>query len=578
VRRAALLLALVLAPPLAAGAGAFSLRSEVDARRIGAEDQLQLTITVEGSDGPDAVPLPALENLQVAGGPYQSTQVSIVNGRMSQSRTWTYVLRPQAEGPAKVGAVAVGGQTAPAIPIEVVAGSVRPSAPSRRADPFGSDPFGQDPFGRDPLEDFFGRRRGQQPERKIAVVASPSRTSLRVGEPLLLTYYLYTQVNVTDLQLKDAPQYAGFWVEDLERPQTPPSGEGATLGGESYRRFVVMRKLLFPTRAGALTLPAASFRIGIPAMGFFDTGGAVERATKPLTIDVKPLPDEPGFSGAVGRFEARATLDRETVPLGEAALLRFRVSGSGNLKWIDRAPEVKVEGARVYPPQVKSDLKATSSGIEGSRTWEFVVVPQTAGELQVPPLEFSYFDTRDDRLTSARTEALPLHVEGGTVAAGMPPPVLPTGAAATGALPLRADLDPHSLHVPALGARGVLLLIGAALLGHVAIWGSGRARGVWRRRGRASPSSGRSARGALKDLQRAGREGLTKEQAAVLVEKALHDAFGDIDGGDDGERAREVRALLSEVHFVRYAPQLGDYSENIRDLVARATETVKRWA
>lgn len=572
MRRAAVVpgVAMLAAAGLVAAAS-FSLRSEVDATTIGVEDQVQLTITVEGAGGPEPT-LPALENLQVAGGPFQSTQVSIVNGQMSQSRTWTFVLQPRSVGPAKVGAVRAGGEEAPAIAIEVVAGSVRPKAPARRADPFGMDPFGQDP-----LEDIVGRRRGRAAEPKLAMVASPSRTSLRVGEPLVLTYFLYTQVQVSDLQFKDAPQYTGFWVEDLERPEAAPSGEAATLEGESYRRLPVLQKLLFPTRAGTLTIPVSTFRLGLPARGFFDSGGVVERATRPVTVEVKPLPDEPGFSGAVGQFEAEATLDRDTVPLGEAALLRFRVSGSGNLKWIDRAPEVKVPGARVYPPQAKSDLKTTTRGIEGSRTWEFVVVPETTGALEIPPIEFSYFDARADRLATARTRALPLRVEGGTGTAGLPPPIVPAGAASSGALPLRADLDAARPVLPSLGGRGTLGLVGAVLLGHLLIWGSGRTRRAWRRAGPGAPPA-RSVRGALRDLERARRGGVSKERAAVLVEKALHEAFGEIDAGDESERARAVRDLLSDVHFVRYAPQLGDYSENIRDLVARAVEAVKRWA
>jgi hypothetical protein len=567
VRRTILLATLGLGAALPAPGLAFSLRSEVDATTVGVEDQLQLTVTVEGADGPDAVALPALTNLQVAGGPFQSTQISVVGGRMSQSKTWTWVLQPAAVGRAEVGAVTVEGESAPAIAIEVVAGSVHPKSPPRRRDPFGMDPF----------EDFFGQRRARPTEAKVAMVASPSRTSVRVGEPVVLTYYLYTQIQVADLQFKEAPQYAGFWVEDLERPKTSPSGEAATLDGESYRRLPVLQKLLFPTRAGTLTIPAATFRLGLPAQGFFDSGGAVERATKPVRIEVDPLPDEPGFSGAVGRFEAGATLDRDTLPLGEAALLRFRVEGSGNLKWIDRPPAVDVEGARVYPPQVKSDLRTTPRGIEGSRTWEFVVVPETTGALEIPPIEFSYFDPGADRLLTARTSPLPLHVEGGTGAAGVPPSAASAGAFPAGTLPLRADLDPDRLLVPALDGRAILLLAGGVLVGHVLVWGSGRARGAWRGAGRR-PSPGRSVKAALRDLERAGRDGLSKEQAAVLVERALHEAFGEMDKGDEGERARAVQGLLSEVHFVRYAPQLGDYSEHIRDLVARAAETVRRWA
>jgi hypothetical protein len=562
-RRAVAALLMALAPGVASAS--FTLRTEVDARKIGVEDQVQLTITVEGSGAPDAIELPALSNLDVVAGPSQSTQVSIVNGRMSQSRSTIYVLQPRGVGKAEVGALRVGDQTAPAIPIEVVAGSARPPQRQRQ------DPFGMDPFG-DPFEEMLGRRRGRAAPVRLLVAASPSRHRLRVGEPLVLTYSLYTQTSVTDLQFKDAPQFTGFWVEDLERPQVPPSGEAATVAGETYRRFPILRKLLFPTKAGTLTIPAATFRIGLARQGFFDSGGAVDRATEPLTITVEPLPDAAGFSGAVGRFRASASLDRDAVPLGEAATLRFRVEGTGNLKWIERGPEVAAKGARVFPPQAKSDLRTTAEGISGSRTWEFVVVPETSGTVEVPALSFSYFDPSAGRIVTAATAPLSLRVEGGTVAAGLPQ----TPARAVGALPLRSEIDLHSVSLTVSG-RTLALAVGLTLLLHVGLWGTGRLRGGGRA-GVGRAASPRSVRAALRELERAGAEGTSKEQAAGLVEKALHEAFGEIPDEEEGERARAVRALLDDARFIRYAPQLGDYRDKVEDLAARAAEAVRRWA
>jgi hypothetical protein len=397
-----------------------------------------------------------------------------------------------------------------------------------------------------------------------------------VGEPLVLTYSLLTQTAVADLQFKEAPQFAGFWAEDLERPQASPSGEAATVEGEAYRRFPVLRKLLFPTKAGTLSVPAATFRIGLARQGFFDAGGVVERSTAPFTVTVEPLPDAPGFSGAVGRFRASASLDRDTVPLGEAATLRFRVEGTGNLKWIDRGPEVVLKGARVFPPQAKSDLRTTAEGVAGSRTWEFVVVPETSGTVEVPALSFSYYDPSAGRIVTAETAPLTLRVEGGTVAAGLPvpPPVAGAGRPA-GALPLRSELDrPASRE---LSGRTIALLAGLALLLHAGLWGASRLRPAGRG-GASRAASARSVRAALRELERAGREATSKEQAAGLVEKALHEAFGEIPDDDDSERGRAVRALLDDARFVRYAPQLGDYSDKVEDLAARAAEAVRRWA
>ncbi len=132
------------------------------------------------------------------------------------------------------------------------------------------------------------------------------------------------------------------------------------------------------------------------------------------------------------------------MPLGEAALLRFQVEGTGNLKWIDRPPSIEIPGAKLYPPQVKTDVDVTPQGLRGSRTWEFVVVPETGGTLVLPPVAFRYFDPQEGEVVTAETEALSLRVEGGTVAAGQPIPA-PATIGDGGALPLRADLDPTPL-------------------------------------------------------------------------------------------------------------------------------------
>jgi BatD DUF11 like domain len=549
-----------------------SVRSEVDGRRVGVQDLIELNVIVEGQLV-EEVAVPPLTNVKVVSGPSVSTQVSIVNGQMSQSRTWTWVLKPGTVGKAEVGPArarfAGGEQTAPAIPIEIVAGSVKPARPSRRT------PFG-DPFGMDPFEGMRGRSR-ELPEPNIALEAKANRTSLHVGEPLLLTYYLYTQVSPRDLQPVEAPKYPGFWVEDLERPRGSPSGESATLAGIAYRRFPIMLKLLYPMRAGKLTIPPSTMKIGTVPLGFFDSGVVVERSTNPVTIDVRPIPDEPGFSGAVGRFRTSARLDRDSLALGEAATLRFSVEGTGNLKWVDRPPEVRVEGARVYPPQTKSDLKAGADGLTGTKTWEFVVVPQTSGTLEVPALAFRFFDPATGKVATAETKAMPLRVDGGTAAAGAPVAPAPRAAApAGGPLPLRTSLDLPSVILPGLGGRAVAVAVGAVLLLHCVLFATSAFAGYRRdANGRTAPR--RTVRAALRELQRVGKDGMSKEAAATLIEKTLHDVFGEMDG-DESERARAVSRLRQDVHFVRYAPQLGDYSEKLRELAARATEVLSRWA
>ena len=553
-----------------------SVRAEVDATKLGVSDQVQLTITVEGrGELAQDITLPPLKNLRLLGGPSVSQQVSFDNGSISQSRAYTYVLQPLAPGKAEIGAAQVklagGVKTTAPIELEVVPGSVRP----RQARP-------QSPFGdEDPFESFFGRRRPRT-EPKVQAVAVASRTRLHVGEPVLVTYFVYTQASLADVR-PEAPAYPGFWSEDLEQPKGNIHGERASLEGESYTRFAVVRKLLFPTKSGPLTIPSLSFRLALARLSVFDGGpGGVERATQPLALTVEPLPSEPGFSGAVGEFEVKASLDRPAIPLGEAATLRFTVQGSGNLKWVDHAPELNIPGAKLYPPQTKSDLKVGPEGIKGSKTWEFVVVPETSGALSIPPLAFSYFAPSAGVVKKTQTAALTLEVQGagaaasGGVASPLAIPVAPRG---TG-LALRSDLDLPGRRLPALGAASVLVAWTLLLLLHGAI-GAAALAAERRRAASGRPAARGDVRGALGELERARRGGLTKEQAAALIEHTLHAVFGpaaENGGPPAGEREKAIHDVLQRVQFIRYAPQLGDYSETIREVAAQAADVVRRWA
>ena len=572
MKRALPALAIALSPFLVS-AEDLTVQSAVDARRVGVQDVVEWSLVLEGGtmrlEGDVAVP--PLKNLKVVGGPSVSTQVSLVNGRMSQKKVYTWILKPLAVGPAEVGAVqlkyAGGEATAPAVALEVAAGHLRPEEPARRANPSGADPFGPSPF-----EDMFGGHRGRNVEGKLFIEAVPSRSRVRVGEAVLVTYFVYARgVQPTDFQSAANPQYPGFWAESIESKETPKE-EQVRVDGEAFLRFPIHKKLLFPTKAGTLTIPALTLRVSLGRQSVFDAGATITRSTRPLKLEVEPLPAAAGeFAGAVGRFKATATAEPLSLRLGEAATVRFKVEGVGNLKWVDRGPELVIEGARVFAPQVKSDLTARADGLAGTKTWEYVVVPETSGRLQVPSLPFAYFDPAEGRVVRAETAALALEVQGGAASAGAPSLALAPASRARGALALRDALDPPRRLMGEIKPRGLGLLLLVVALGHGGLFLLGRFSPF----GRSGGVRGHG-RAAVRHLERAAEPGIAKEQAAALIEQALHEAFADKDG--NAERERVVSSLVEEVHLVRYAPQLGDYSEKLRDLARRAREAVERWA
>ena len=212
------------------------------------------------------------------------------------------------------------------------------------------------------------------------------------------------------------------------------------------------------------------------------------------------------------------------------------------------------------------------------------MVPQTTGRAEIPPLPFSYFDPQAGKIVStADAAASRVRVEGGTLAAGLPAPP-PTQAAAgarlAAALPLRSDLDRPPRRALSLSGRALLACSPAlVLLLHAGLWGGGRVRGGRRPGPRGSAALALGPRRARASSSAPVTPRLSKEQAAALVEKAPARGVRRARRARTTASARgRVRALLDDVRFVRYAPQLGDYSDKIRDLAARAAETVRRWA
>ena len=251
------------------------------------------------------------------------------------------------------------------------------------------------------------------------------------------------------------------------------------------------------------------------------------------------------------------------MPLGEAATLRFRVEGTGNLKWVDRGPEVTLGGARVYPPQQKSELRTTEEGISGSRTWEFVVVPQTTGDAADPGAPVLVLR--------------PAGREGREHRHGAASPCASRAERSPPAFPRRRRRRPPPAAAP---ARCRCARISTATPHRRSRCPAARCSRSPASRSCCTPGCGfwaaavggpsrRRADGLVALRPRRSRRARAGRVTAPSARsrrprssrRALHEAFGTLNDSDDSERARAVRALLDDVRFVRYAPQLGDYSD-----------------
>jgi hypothetical protein len=135
--------------------------------------------------------------------------------------------------------------------------------------------------------------------------------------------------------------------------------------------------------------------------------------TKPVTITVKPLPEEnkpAGYTGAVGNFSVEATLASNSVAAEDENTLHVVVKGKGNLPVFAAPPISWPDSIRAFDPIAKEDVNKTVVPMTGSKSFDYVFTPKVAGHYTIPAVNFSYFDPASQSYKTAESKPLEFQV------------------------------------------------------------------------------------------------------------------------------------------------------------------------
>jgi hypothetical protein len=403
----------VLGTPLASAQDA-SFSASVDKNPVTLGDQvtLSLTLTNAGMGGGKNLRLPDLSKFHIMGGPNQSTSMQFINGAVSSSVTYSYILQPNEMGKLTIGAASIeaGGKvykTAP-ITIEVVKGTPRPKQPT---------PDVQDDVSGQIKDNLFLR-------------ASVDKAHVMQGEQINLTFKLFTRVSVANYAIDKNPALTGFWGEDIENPKNI-SLATEVVNGKQYRVGIIRRMALFPTQSGTLEISPMEVQTTVqvqsrsvdPFDAFFRDpfGRSVNYMVKsePLKIKVDPLPSgaPSSFKGAVGRFTMNTTVNTKTTKTNEPITLKVIIAGTGNIKILE-SPEVELPtDFERYTPKVSDDIKRLEGTISGTKSFEYLLIPRYPGRKVVKPVTFSYYDLTKRDYVTLRSPEIELTVEQGAASA-----------------------------------------------------------------------------------------------------------------------------------------------------------------
>ena len=373
-------------------------------------DQFRLTFTVNSQKIRD-FRAPNIKGFEVLMGPSRSTQSStnIINGKVtsSSSITFTYILMADKEGDYSIPGASVVADGNPYVSNSVKINVLPPDQTQNQG-----------------IASRNQASNSQISNKELFITATASKTNVYEQEAFLLTYKIYTQVNLTGLR-GDMPDLKGFHTQEVELPRQ----KQWTLehyNGRNYNTTVYSQYVLFPQQSGKLEIPSITFEgvvtEVIPSSDPFDifSGGRSRDikkniVTPKLTINVKSLPEgkPSNFSGGVGDFTMSSSISTQELKTNDAVTIKVIISGTGNMKLIN-TPEVAFpQDFEIYDPKVDNKFSLTREGLAGSKVIEYLAIPRHAGEFTIPSIEFTYFDLKTQSYKTLKSEPYTLNVAKG---------------------------------------------------------------------------------------------------------------------------------------------------------------------
>lgn len=359
--------------------------------------------------------------VEVIAGPYTSSESSfqMVNGHTSSSSsiTYTYTLYAAKSGVYNIPAAhaRVGGKQISSRPAKVtVVGSAQGrgnNSPKMHED--------------DNYQPHMKAAGSAISGRDLFIKVSANKKKVYEQEPILLTYKVYTLVDLTQLEGK-MPELTGFHTQEIPLPQQK-SFHIERVNGKPYRTVTWSQYVMYPQMTGKMEIPSITFK-GIvvqqnrsvdPFEAFFNGGSGYVEVKRNIVapsikIDVLPLPHKPAnFSGGVGKFNISAQLNKNELKAGDPLSLRIVVGGIGNLKLIKQPVVNFPKDWDKYDPKVTDKTKLTSNGLEGNMIYDILAVPRNQGHYTIPPVELTYYDTSLNQYKTIKTQSFEIEVAKG---------------------------------------------------------------------------------------------------------------------------------------------------------------------
>ena len=380
----------------------FEFTASVSKKKLGINQRLKMVFSVNKS-GADNFKMPNFSAFKVVAGPSSSVSQSWVNGKTSYSHSYTFIIEPKTLGTFTIPAATIeyDGKVISANTVSVTV-TKKIDVPKNPNDP------------------------NYIAQENIFLVASLSKSNPYVGESVYVEYRLYfsKDVGFGNAQFGEIPKYEGFWNQEI--PMTKQEVKNGKLKGEDYRYYTLKKAVLIPQKSGKLYVDPIKMDmiVNVPTGRYDFFGNAQTRnvsasytsGRKLVNVKALPIANKPeNFTGAVGDFNLDVTSSKIVLKANESTQITVTITGKGNLKLFE-IPEISVPAElEVYTPERKQKVMTTLTGLKGSITDSYAIVPEYKGKYKIPSVSFSYFSPKDNQYHSLTSDNLIIDVTEGKV-------------------------------------------------------------------------------------------------------------------------------------------------------------------
>jgi len=385
---------------------------------VGEQFRVNYTLTTSGERGKD-MRLPETAGLKVLFGPtlsQQSVSTNNINGNVSTqvNAVHTYTLQAEKEGEFTISpaSIKVGNSEYKSNEIKIKVLPPDQAASAASANQQANNAESNSSSSNVGNSDIFVRMH-------------VSKNSVYENEGFLVTFKLYSLVDVTGFDNVKFPEFEGFIAQEVDLPANQQMSL-ENYQGRNYRTIILKQSILYPQRSGKITIGSGKFDVNIRVRNqaqrsrsffddFFDTYSNVKKSVNSAsaTIDVKPLPagKPSSFAGAVGEYKMTSSISATDIKTNDPVTIKISLSGNGNIRMAKQPDIIFPNDFDIFDPKIDVSTRVSTSGGSGTKTVEYYAVPRYAGNFTIPKAEFSFFDLKTQTYKTLSTEEYILKVE-----------------------------------------------------------------------------------------------------------------------------------------------------------------------